>query len=123
LCIYLKFKATLRQKASNFACVASFYVRGSSSRNWLKWGRPLNYGDFSSSPLNEAFVTTSLEPHQVKAAKNLHQAFQITDTSLQSSAHAKDKFCVKCSDRLRKQTVLSFFKEIKFKKISREGGN
>lgn len=88
------------KKASNFACVVSFYVRGSSSRNWLKWGHPLNYGCFSSSPLNEVFVTTSFEPYQVKAAKNLHHAFQITDTFLQSSANAKDKFRVKCSDRL-----------------------
>lgn len=102
------------KKASNFACVASFYVCGSSSRNWLKWGHPFSYKDFSSSPLNEVFVTTSLELHQVKAAKNLHHAFQISDTFLQSSANAKDKFCVKCSDQLRKQIVFRnffFFKE------------
>lgn len=116
------------KKASNFACVASFYICGSSSRNWLKWGHLLNYRDFSSSSLNEVFVTTSLEPHQVKAAKTLHHTFQITDTVLQSSADAKDKFRVKCSDRLRKQIVFRvvfwfFFKEINESlKISKEQG-
>lgn len=93
------------KKASNFACVASFYVCGSSSRNCLKQGHPVNYRNYSSSPFNEAFVTTSLELHQVKAAKHLHHTFQITDTFLQSNANAKDKFHVKCFDQLRKQIV------------------
>lgn len=76
------------KKASNFACVASFYVCGSSSRNCLKQGHPVNYRNYSSSLFNEVFVTTSLELHQVKAAKHLHHTFQITDTFLQSSANA-----------------------------------
>lgn len=98
--------------------MASFYICGSSSTNWLKWGHSLNYRDFASSPLNEVFVTTSLEPHQVKAAKNVHHTFQITDTFLQSSSNAKDKFHVKCSDQLRKQNVFSFVFFFFFKEIN-----
>lgn len=34
------------KKASNLACVALFYVCGSSSRNWLKLGNPFKLQGF-----------------------------------------------------------------------------